>query len=76
MALEELLQNLKENERQQIDDIWQAAKQEAEAMQREVDKAVAEFAEKYETRLTDACQESKRAIISGSRLKAREKVLC
>ena len=75
MGLEELLSTLRKNEQKQIDDIWQAAKSEAEALRKQVAEATADIKRKHDEQLASACQKSMRSIFSETETKARERKL-
>ena len=75
MGLEELLNTLKKNEQKQIDDIWQAAKSEAETLRKQVADATADITKNHADQLASACQKSMRSIFSETEVKAREKKL-
>lgn len=75
MGLEELIKTLKKNEQKQIDDIWQAVREEAEALRTEVAAAIAAITKKQEQQLASACQKSRRAIFSETETKTRERKL-
>lgn len=75
MGLDELINTLKKNEQQQIDDIWQAAKNEAESIRTQVAEAIAAITKNHADQLASACQKSMRAIFSETEVKTREKKL-
>lgn len=75
MGLDELINTLKKNEQQQIDDIWQAAKNEAESIRTQVTEAIAAITKNHADQLASACQKSMRAIFSETEVKTREKKL-
>ncbi|MDX1775889.1 MAG: V-type ATP synthase subunit E [Desulfobulbales bacterium] len=75
MGLQELLDSLRANERQQIDAIWQAAKDEAEKLRQQVDEATAEITKKHAEELDSACQKSMRSIYSETESSVRTKKL-
>lgn len=75
MGLEELLRTLKKNEQKQIEDIWQAAKTEAETLQKQNAEAIANITKNHAEQLASACQKSMRAIFSDTETRAREKKL-
>ena len=62
MGLEELLNTLKKKEQKQIDDIWQAAKNEAEKLRTQVAEAIADITKVHADKLASACHKSMRAI--------------
>jgi vacuolar-type H+-ATPase subunit E/Vma4 len=75
LGLDELINTLKKNEQQQIDDIWQAAKNEAESIRTQVAEAIAAITKNHADQLASACQKSMRAIFSETEVKTREKKL-
>lgn len=75
MGLDELINTLKKNEQQQIDDIWQAAKNEAENLRTQIAEAIAAITKNHADQLASACQKSMRAIFSETEVKTREKKL-
>lgn len=75
MGLEELLNTLKKNERQQIDDIWRAAESEAEVLRTQVAETISDITKNHASQLTSACQKSMRTIFSETEIKTREKKL-
>ena len=75
MGLQELISTLKKNEQKQIDDIWQAAKSEAEALRKQVEEAVADITKKQAEQLAAACRKSMRSIFSETDIKTRERKL-
>lgn len=75
MGFDELINTLKKNEQQQIDDIWQAAKNEAESIRTQVAEAIAAITKNHADQLASACQKSMRAIFSETEVKTREKKL-
>ena len=75
MGLEELLQTLRKNEQQQIEEIWEAAQKEAAYLRTQVADAMAEITQKHDEQLAAACQQSMRAIFSEAATRTREKDL-
>ena len=75
MGLDELINTLKKNEQQQIDDIWQAVKNEAENLRTQIAEAIAAITKNHADQLASACQKSMRAIFSETEVKTREKKL-
>jgi vacuolar-type H+-ATPase subunit E/Vma4 len=75
LALPELLNTLRKNEQKQIEDIWQAAKNEAETIRRQIDDAIADITKKNADRLAAASRSSMRLILSAAATKTREKKL-
>lgn len=75
MGLEELLSTLRKNEQRQINDIWQAAKDEAAAIRQQVADAIADITQKHTEQLDSACLKSKRAIFSETDINVRGKKL-
>jgi vacuolar-type H+-ATPase subunit E/Vma4 len=75
LGLEELLNTLKKNEQKQIDEIWHAAKSEAEALREQVAEAIDSITRNHNEQLSSACQKSMRSIFSETEIKARAKKL-
>lgn len=72
MGLEELLRTLRKKERQQIEEIWEAAQQEAESLRHQVADAIAGITQKHDEELAAACRHSMRSIISKASARTRE----
>lgn len=75
MGLEELLNTLKKNEQKQVDDIWQAAKNEAEKLRTQVAEAIAGITKVHADRLASACHKSMRSIFLEAETRNRKKKL-
>ena len=75
MGLEELIRTLKKNEQQQIDEIGQKVKSEAETLRKQVAETIAAITSNHSEQLASACQKSMRSIFSATEIKAREKKL-
>jgi vacuolar-type H+-ATPase subunit E/Vma4 len=75
LGLDELINTLKKNEQQQIDDIWQTAKNEAENLRTQIAEAITAITKNHADQLASACQKSMRAIFSETEVKTREKKL-
>jgi vacuolar-type H+-ATPase subunit E/Vma4 len=75
LGLDELLHTLRKNEQQQIEEIWQQARNEADTIRRHVADAIAQVTREHKDLLTAACRKSVSAILAESEKKAREKKL-
>ena len=75
MALEELLNTLKKNGQKQIDDIWQAAKTEAEVVRTQVAEAISDITKVHADQLASACHKSMRSIFLETEITTRGKKL-
>ncbi len=75
MGLQELLDSLKKNEQKQIDDIWQATKNEAGTLRQQVDEAITDITKNHAVQLDSACRKSRRSIFAETEIKAREQKL-
>jgi vacuolar-type H+-ATPase subunit E/Vma4 len=75
VGLEELLNTLKKNEQKQIDDIWQAAQNQAEILRTQVAEAITQSTKSHAEQLASACQKSMRSIFLETEIKTREKKL-
>ncbi len=75
MGLQELLETLKKNERKQIEEIWQAAQNEAESLRKQVNEEIAAISKKHEEQLAFACQKSRHSIFSDAEIETRSKKL-
>lgn len=75
MGIQELLETLKKNEQKQIEDIWQAARAEAENLRQQVDKAIDAVSKEHAEQLAAACQRSRRSITSEAENETRSKKL-
>ena len=75
MGLEELLNTLKKNGQKQIDDIWQAAKTEAEVVRTQVAEAISDITKVHADQLASACHKSMRSIFLETEIKTRRKKL-
>lgn len=75
MGLNELIHTLKQNEQKQIEDIWHAAKDEAESLRRQITEAIADISKKHAEQLAAACQKSMRSIYAETEMKTRGKKL-
>ena len=75
MGLEELLNTLKNNGQKQTDDIWQAAKKEAEILRAQVAKAISDITKVHADQLASACHKSMRSIFLETEIKTRRKKL-
>jgi vacuolar-type H+-ATPase subunit E/Vma4 len=75
LGLKELISNLRTKEKQEIEAIWQAAKDEADAFRSRTAEALDEISRTHTDRLDSACQKSRRAIIMEAEVKTREKKL-
>jgi len=75
LGLEELIHTLKQHEQKQTEDIWQAAKHEAESLRQQITDAIADISQKQADQLAAACQKSMRAIYSETEMKTRGKKL-
>lgn len=75
MGLEELINTLRKNEQNQIEDIWQAAKNEAESLRKQISEAIADITRNHAEQLKSACQKSMRTIFSDVNSKTRREKL-
>lgn len=75
MGLHELLKTLRDNERKQIDSIWQEAREQADSIRTQVAEAIAEITREHEETLASACRQSVKAILAESESAARKKKL-
>lgn len=75
MGLDELLITLKKNEQQEIDNIWQTARNEAEKLRLQASEESARITKEHSDRLSDACRKSRRSIFSKNANRVREKKL-
>ena len=75
MGLEELINTLRKHEQKQIEEIWQAAKNEAESLRQRIADATADITRNHAEQLNSACQKSMRSIFSDASIKTREKKL-
>ena len=75
MGLEELISTLRKNGQKQIDDIWQAAENEAESLRQEIAAAIDEIVQSHAEHLNSACQRSRRSIFSEADIMTRGKKL-
>jgi vacuolar-type H+-ATPase subunit E/Vma4 len=75
VGLEELLNTLKNNGQKQTDDIWQAAKKEAEILRAQVAKAISDITKVHADQLASACHKSMRSIFLETEIKTRRKKL-
>ena len=75
MGLHELLETLKQNERKQIDTIWQQARDEADDIRRQVAEAITGITREHEGNLASACRQSVKVILAESESAARKKKL-
>jgi len=75
LGLDELIRTLKDNEQKQIDDIWRAARNEADSLRRQVAEAIEAVTEKHSNQLASACQKSSGAIFSEAAGEARGRKL-
>jgi vacuolar-type H+-ATPase subunit E/Vma4 len=75
VGLEELLNTLKNNGQKQTDDIWQAAKKEAEILRAQVAEAISDITKVHADQLASACHKSMRSIFLETEIKTRRKKL-
>ncbi|MBW2471184.1 MAG: V-type ATP synthase subunit E [Deltaproteobacteria bacterium] len=75
MGLEELISTLRKNEQKQIEEIWQAVKNEAESLRQHIADAIADITRNHAEQLNSACQKSMRSIFADASIQTREKKL-